>query len=375
VVQYLSFISLIVCHTELLTETMPSFLSSVSPEFVAIVATVLCLATALGMIFVWNRNLKELITKTEHAKDILSPASMDNDDDYYEDETSRKQSKSNKPKKKRSRKKNNWGEMARGFLEKGDLDSALDALNKGITADSQDFACLYLRCNVNFKKFETLATDSASLDAAGQFLLKSLQDADACIKVDSTHEDGYLCKISILLYIDELSEALKTCRHGLRNIPNSKALKSCKSRVNKAMSPSGQLERMAKQKRAEEQKEQRQACGHDHVHSASCSTPAGASSAVVKDTSTTSEEGQRPSSRDHSHDHDHAHAHSEHCSHGTSADTILPSASKQVDSCAVCGSLQGLKACGRCKKVFYCGVECQKKDLKGHKEFCKANAQ
>lgn len=334
---------------------------SLSPEFISIAATVICLGIVFVLIFAWNQNFKELLGKTEEAKDLLSSVKLN--DDEKDGMFSASESKS-KSKKKRSRKKNKWGEMGRIYFENGDLDSSLDALDKAIAADSQDYSSLFFRCNANFKKFEGLATDSTSLDTAGQFLLKSLQDADSCIKLDPGNEEGYLCKISILLYIDELPEALKTCRHGLRNIPNSKPLKSCKARINKALSPSGQLERMAKQKRAAEQKELNKthevgACAHNHAHDKSCLNPLPA----------------QPDHLEASHKTlDHSHVHSEHCSPGH-ADAGVTSDQKSVDSCASCGSLLGLKACGRCKKVFYCGVECQKKDLKSHKEFCKSNAQ
>ncbi|ETN36305.1 uncharacterized protein HMPREF1541_08582 [Cyphellophora europaea CBS 101466] len=35
----------------------------------------------------------------------------------------------------------------------------------------------------------------------------------------------------------------------------------------------------------------------------------------------------------------------------------------------------GLKACGKCKKVMYCGRDCQKSDWANHKKFCKAFAK
>ena len=42
--------------------------------------------------------------------------------------------------------------------------------------------------------------------------------------------------------------------------------------------------------------------------------------------------------------------------------------------CRVCGKKgEGYKQCSRCKCVYYCGVDCQRKDWKenGHKEECK----
>jgi hypothetical protein len=49
--------------------------------------------------------------------------------------------------------------------------------------------------------------------------------------------------------------------------------------------------------------------------------------------------------------------------------------------CNTCGKLpelvpSGLKFCGKCKKVLYCSVECQKKDWDPfHKKWCKAFAK
>ena len=42
--------------------------------------------------------------------------------------------------------------------------------------------------------------------------------------------------------------------------------------------------------------------------------------------------------------------------------------------CDVCGKEENTKACSRCRKAFYCSVECQKKDwVSGHKSVCKPN--
>jgi hypothetical protein len=47
--------------------------------------------------------------------------------------------------------------------------------------------------------------------------------------------------------------------------------------------------------------------------------------------------------------------------------------------CAGCDKINdqvadGLKGCGGCKKVMYCGKDCQKRDWKHHKAFCKVFA-
>jgi len=41
-----------------------------------------------------------------------------------------------------------------------------------------------------------------------------------------------------------------------------------------------------------------------------------------------------------------------------------------VKVCNVCKSVEGLKKCGRCKAVSYCGPTCQKKDWPEHKKKC-----
>ena len=38
--------------------------------------------------------------------------------------------------------------------------------------------------------------------------------------------------------------------------------------------------------------------------------------------------------------------------------------------CFVCGKLEPVKKCGKCRKVQYCSPECQKADWKMHKEIC-----
>lgn len=39
--------------------------------------------------------------------------------------------------------------------------------------------------------------------------------------------------------------------------------------------------------------------------------------------------------------------------------------------CRVCESKDGLRACARCKKVYYCSKDCQVSDWKRHKQTCK----
>ena len=45
-----------------------------------------------------------------------------------------------------------------------------------------------------------------------------------------------------------------------------------------------------------------------------------------------------------------------------------------VENCCGQCSKPSKTKCSRCKTTYYCGVECQKKDWKDHKKFCKSNA-
>ena len=42
-------------------------------------------------------------------------------------------------------------------------------------------------------------------------------------------------------------------------------------------------------------------------------------------------------------------------------------------TCGSCNQPSKTK-CSRCKLIYYCGVDCQKKDWTSHKKFCKSNA-
>lgn len=39
--------------------------------------------------------------------------------------------------------------------------------------------------------------------------------------------------------------------------------------------------------------------------------------------------------------------------------------------CAICGVLENLKCCGKCRSVWYCNREHQTSDWKNHKKICK----
>ena len=44
---------------------------------------------------------------------------------------------------------------------------------------------------------------------------------------------------------------------------------------------------------------------------------------------------------------------------------------KMHHSCEVCRTALLLKKCGKCQRIYYCSVECQKKDYIKHKNICK----
>ncbi|XP_059838119.1 egl nine homolog 1 isoform X2 [Hypanus sabinus] len=51
-----------------------------------------------------------------------------------------------------------------------------------------------------------------------------------------------------------------------------------------------------------------------------------------------------------------------------------PPAADQDQSCGLCGKMEKLLLCGRCKRSFYCSKEHQKQDWKKHKQVCKEAA-
>ncbi|XP_072107164.1 egl nine homolog 1 isoform X3 [Mobula birostris] len=51
-----------------------------------------------------------------------------------------------------------------------------------------------------------------------------------------------------------------------------------------------------------------------------------------------------------------------------------PPAADQDQSCELCGKMEKLLLCGRCKRSFYCSKEHQKQDWKKHKQVCKEAA-
>src|SRR5690349_111062 len=42
----------------------------------------------------------------------------------------------------------------------------------------------------------------------------------------------------------------------------------------------------------------------------------------------------------------------------------------EIMACQVCGRTEGIKGCGRCRVIGYCGAEHQKADWKVHKMMC-----
>ncbi|XP_069741161.1 egl nine homolog 1 isoform X2 [Narcine bancroftii] len=58
----------------------------------------------------------------------------------------------------------------------------------------------------------------------------------------------------------------------------------------------------------------------------------------------------------------------------TLAPGAWPPPADQDQSCGLCGKMEKLLLCGRCKKSFYCSKEHQKQDWKKHKQTCKEAA-
>lgn len=42
----------------------------------------------------------------------------------------------------------------------------------------------------------------------------------------------------------------------------------------------------------------------------------------------------------------------------------------EIMACQVCGRIEGIKRCGQCRAIGYCGTEHQKADWKVHKVMC-----
>lgn len=45
-------------------------------------------------------------------------------------------------------------------------------------------------------------------------------------------------------------------------------------------------------------------------------------------------------------------------------------ATASEDTCAICGKVDGLKKCARCKQISYCSSACQRQDWTEHKKVC-----
>jgi len=44
---------------------------------------------------------------------------------------------------------------------------------------------------------------------------------------------------------------------------------------------------------------------------------------------------------------------------------------RAIAICANCGCPNHLKTCGRCRKLRYCSVDCQREDWEAHKGICR----
>ncbi|KAI4837468.1 MYND-type zinc finger protein [Plasmodium brasilianum] len=51
-------------------------------------------------------------------------------------------------------------------------------------------------------------------------------------------------------------------------------------------------------------------------------------------------------------------------------DTNVSTSSTKTTACEHCYTEKNLKRCGKCKKVYYCSIECQRRDFVFHKRIC-----
>lgn len=56
---------------------------------------------------------------------------------------------------------------------------------------------------------------------------------------------------------------------------------------------------------------------------------------------------------------------------GSSSPQFSESKIKIIKKCDICNSEKNLKLCSRCKTIYYCSQECQKKGWEKHKLQCK----
>ena len=333
----------------------------VSIEAVVVGVAVVCLTVVIAILMASRKSIGDLFLQTKKVEEVVH-IDRTATSPIIESVTSESESKENvvvradrlKPKKRGPRKKN-WAEKGQALLETGDLDLAIGALNKAVALNDKDFDSLFCRSRAFFKKFELNCNCESTLEVASRYLLLSLQDADACITLKPNREEGYGCKITVLLGINELREALTVCREGIRRVPDSSLLKTSEAKIRRAASPAGKLERLLQQKRQDEIEYSKNPPTSYHAHaSLDCSGTRSGSSVCSASTVETAPQTvlHAPS---------HIHSHSERC-----GDTC------PQPKCATCGSVGAVKACGRCRKVWYCGKGCQRLHLKAHKDVCKA---
>ena len=97
-------------------------------------------------------------------------------------------------------------------------------VQEAIALNNKDFESTMCRSWIYFEKFEGLVDNDANADLASHVLLQALQDADDAITLRPDHEGGYLCKISILRSIQEITAAKALCEEAMRRVPKCESL-------------------------------------------------------------------------------------------------------------------------------------------------------
>lgn len=127
------------------------------------------------------------------------------------------------------------------YLKSGELDLAIKDLSNIIKNDDKHYDAIILRSQAYLQKFKSMSQILNELDAAALILENSLADAERSIAVMPMKDDGWKCKVNILISIEEYENAQQMCVEGLKYIPASEDLKSMKSKIDVSLSQSRNL--------------------------------------------------------------------------------------------------------------------------------------